>query len=89
MHTQEQCLQVESSSYFLLTNVGIGYGCAVPSGPRGGHLCGLVVRVPGYRFSVLDSIAGATILTKIWWVCKGAHSVSCGKVTALVYKTEN
>jgi hypothetical protein len=35
-------------------------------------LCGLVVRVPGYRSRGLDSITGATRLSEEYWVWNGS-----------------
>jgi hypothetical protein len=39
------------------------------------HLCGLVVRVPGYRSRGRGSIPGATRFSE-WWVWKGVQSAS-------------
>jgi hypothetical protein len=39
-------------------------------------LCGLVVRVPGYRSRGPGSILGATRLSEKWWVWNGVHSAS-------------
>jgi hypothetical protein len=40
------------------------------------RLCGLVVRVPGYRSRDSGSIAGATRFSEEWWVRNGVHSDS-------------
>jgi hypothetical protein len=40
------------------------------------HLCGLVVRVPGYRSRGPGSIPGATISSEKKWVWNGVHSAS-------------
>jgi hypothetical protein len=39
-------------------------------------LCGLVVRVPGYRFRGPGSIPGATRFSEKQWVWNGVHSAS-------------
>jgi hypothetical protein len=39
-------------------------------------LCGLVVRVPGYRSGGLCSIPGATRFSDKRWVWNGVHSAS-------------
>jgi hypothetical protein len=38
------------------------------------HLCGLVVRVPGYRSRGPGSISGATSFSEKYWVWNGVHS---------------
>jgi hypothetical protein len=38
------------------------------------HLCGLVVRVPGYRSRDLGSIHGASRFSEKWWVRNRLHS---------------
>jgi hypothetical protein len=61
------------------------------------HLCGLVVRVPGYRSIGLGSIPGATRFSEKWLVWNGVHSASWvqlrsyleEKVAAPVSKAEN
>jgi hypothetical protein len=40
------------------------------------RLCGLVVRVPGYRSRGRGSIPGATRLSEKWWVWNRVHSAS-------------
>jgi hypothetical protein len=40
------------------------------------RLCGLVVRVPGYRSRGLGSIPGATGFSEKCWVWNGVHSAS-------------
>jgi hypothetical protein len=40
------------------------------------HLCGLVVRVPGYRSKGPDSILDATGFSETWWVWNGVHPAS-------------
>jgi hypothetical protein len=40
------------------------------------HLCGLVVRVPGYRSRGPGSIPGATRFCEKYWVWNGVHSAS-------------
>jgi hypothetical protein len=40
------------------------------------RLCGLEVRVPGYRSRGPDSIPGATRFPEKWWVWNGVHSAS-------------
>jgi hypothetical protein len=40
------------------------------------HLCGLAVRVPGYRSRGPGFIPGATRLFEKWWVWNGVHSAS-------------
>jgi hypothetical protein len=60
------------------------------------RLCGLVVRVPGYRYSGPGSIPGATRYSEKQWVWNGIHSASwvqlksCFEeiIAALVQKTE-
>jgi hypothetical protein len=42
----------------------------------GDHLCGLVVRVPGYRSRGLGSIPGTTRFSEKQWVWNGVHSAS-------------
>jgi hypothetical protein len=37
-------------------------------------LCGLVVRVPGYRSRGLGSIPGVTRFSEKYWVWNGVHS---------------
>jgi hypothetical protein len=39
-------------------------------------LCGLVVRVPGYRSWGPGSIPGTTRFSEKYWVCNGVHSAS-------------
>jgi hypothetical protein len=39
-------------------------------------LCGLVVRIPGYRSRGLGSIPGATTFSEKYWVWNGVHSAS-------------
>jgi hypothetical protein len=41
-----------------------------------GRLCGLVVRVPGYRSRGPGSIPGTTRVSDKYWVWKGLHSAS-------------
>jgi hypothetical protein len=61
------------------------------------RLCGLVVRVPGYRSRGPGSIPGANRFSEKWWVWNGVHPVSWvqlrsylkEKVTAPVQKYEN
>jgi hypothetical protein len=61
------------------------------------RLCGLVVRVPGYRFRGPGSIPVATRFSETWWVWNGVHSASWvqlmsyleEKVAAPVQKAEN
>jgi hypothetical protein len=60
------------------------------------HLCGLVVRVPGYRSRGPRSIPGATRFSEKQWVRNGLHSASWvqlrsymkEKAAAPVYYTE-
>jgi hypothetical protein len=60
------------------------------------RLCGLLVRVPGYRSRGPGSIAGATIFSEKQWVWNGAHSASrvqlrsylIEKVAVAVWKVE-
>jgi hypothetical protein len=60
------------------------------------RLCGLVVRVPGYRFRGQIPIPGDTRFSEKLWVWNGIHSASWiqlrsylkEKVEAPVYKTE-
>jgi hypothetical protein len=40
------------------------------------RLCGLVVKVLGYKSRGLGSITGATRFSEKWWVRKGDHSAS-------------
>jgi hypothetical protein len=40
------------------------------------RLCGIVVRVPGYRSRGQGSISGATRFSEKQWVWNGAHSAS-------------
>jgi hypothetical protein len=40
------------------------------------RLCGLVVRVPGYRSKGPGSISGATRFSEKYWVWNGVHSAS-------------
>jgi hypothetical protein len=40
------------------------------------RLCGLVVRVPGYRSKGPGSISGATRFSQKCWVWNGVHSAS-------------
>jgi hypothetical protein len=40
------------------------------------RLCGLVVRVTGYRSGGPGSISGATRFSEKWWVWNGVHSAS-------------
>jgi hypothetical protein len=59
-------------------------------------LCGLMVRVPGYRSRGPRSIPGATRFSEKYWVWNGVHSASWvqlrsylkEKVAAPVYKAE-
>jgi hypothetical protein len=43
---------------------------------KGDRLCGLVVRVLGYRSGGRGSIPGTTRKKKEWWVWNGVHSAS-------------
>jgi hypothetical protein len=64
---------------------------------RNDRLCGLVVRVPGYRSRGPYSIPGATRFSEKKWVWNGVHSASWAqlrnyleeKVSAPVQKTKN
>jgi hypothetical protein len=47
----------------------------INNGLSGLHPCGIVVRVPGYRFRGPDSIPSATRFSEMW-VCNGVHSAS-------------
>jgi hypothetical protein len=44
--------------------------------PLRDRLCGLVIRVPGYRSRGPGSIPGATSFSEKKWVWNGVHSVS-------------
>jgi hypothetical protein len=45
-----------------------------------GRLCGLVVRVSGYRSKVLGSIPGVSRFSEKQWVWNGVHSASWGQL---------
>jgi hypothetical protein len=40
------------------------------------HLCGVVVRVPGYKSIGLGLIPGTARFSENYWVWKGVHSAS-------------
>jgi hypothetical protein len=63
-------------SQILLANSRIipHYICLL--GVPGDRRCGLVVRVPGYRFGGSGSIPGATNFSEKQWVWNGVHSAS-------------
>jgi hypothetical protein len=52
----------------FLLSLDIGWDCD--------HLCGLVVRVPGYRARGAGSIPGATVFSEKLWVWNGVYSIS-------------
>jgi hypothetical protein len=46
-----------------------------PNAENYDRLCGLVVRVPGYRSRGAGSILGATTFSEMYWVWNGVQSV--------------
>jgi hypothetical protein len=83
-----------SSSDIEIIRMNNGFFCSFPY-----HLCGLVVRVPGYWFRGRCSIPGATRFSEKWCVWNGVRSASWVQlrscleeihvIAALVWKTKN